>query len=74
MSSSLARRFVRCRAAVSNFTMETGEQELRASFAHVERHDLSSELLVTDPEAVVVVRAQACSTSSAATATTRILD
>jgi ubiquinone/menaquinone biosynthesis C-methylase UbiE len=35
------------------FKMENGEPELRAAFAHVERHDFPSELHVTDPDAVI---------------------
>jgi ubiquinone/menaquinone biosynthesis C-methylase UbiE len=35
------------------FKMETGADELRAAFAHVERHDFPSELHVTDPQAVI---------------------
>jgi len=30
------------------FTMESGEPELREGFAHVERHDMPSELVITE--------------------------
>jgi hypothetical protein len=35
------------------FTMESGEPELREGFAHVERHDMPSELVITEVEPVV---------------------
>jgi ubiquinone/menaquinone biosynthesis C-methylase UbiE len=35
------------------FTLESGGAELRGAFTHVERHDMSSELVVTDVEPVV---------------------
>ena len=35
------------------FTLESGEPELREGFAHVERHDMPSELVITEVEPVV---------------------
>ena len=35
------------------FTLESGEPELRATFAHVDRHDMASELVITEVEPIV---------------------
>jgi hypothetical protein len=35
------------------FTLESGEPELRATFAHVDRHDMASELVITEVEPII---------------------